>query len=85
MKNIFRLALLSILSLSLLTSCCKLGFKKNCSANCHQAKVEETTAPVAPKAEEKPVAKKVKKAKKAKKTEVAPANAPAPAVETKTN
>ena len=60
MKNYFRLALISILSISLLASCAK--FKKSCSSECanskkEEAKVEENKAPEV---------KKVKKAKKAK-------------------
>ena len=67
MKNYFRLALISILSISLLSSCAK--FKKSCSSECanykkEEAKTDETKAPEV---------KKTKKAKKAKKVEaVAP-------------
>ena len=68
MKNYFRLAIVSILSLSLLSSCAK--FKKSCSSECANSKKEEV------KVEEKK-APEVKKAKKAKKVkEVAPAVAP---------
>jgi hypothetical protein len=81
MKNYFRLAIVSILSLTLLSSCAK--FKKSCSSECanskkEEAKVEENKAPEA---------KKVKKAKKAKKVEAtAPAAAPeAVKTETKKN
>jgi len=57
MKNYFRLAIVSILSLTLLSSCAK--FKKSCSSECanskkEEAKVEENKAPEV---------KKVKKAK----------------------
>jgi hypothetical protein len=60
MKNYFRLAIVSILSLSLLSSCAK--FKKSCSSECANSKKEEV------KVEENkaPEVKKVKKAKKAK-------------------
>ena len=67
MKNYFRLAIVSILSLTLLSSCAK--FKKSCSSECANYKKEEA------KTEENkaPEVKKVKKAKKAKKVEaVAP-------------
>ena len=39
MKNFFRLAILSILSISLLSSCAK--FKKSCSTECANSKKEE--------------------------------------------
>jgi len=39
MKNYFRLAIVSILSLSLLSSCAK--FKKSCSSECANSKKEE--------------------------------------------
>ena len=71
MKNYFRLAIVSILSLTLLSSCAK--FKKSCSSECANDKKEEA------KTEENkaPEVKKVKKAKKAKKVEAtAPAGAP---------
>jgi hypothetical protein len=71
MKNYFRLAIVSILSLTLLSSCAK--FKKSCSSECANYKKEEA------KTEENkaPEVKKVKKAKKAKKVEVtAPAGSP---------
>ena len=71
MKNYFRLAIVSILSLTLLSSCAK--FKKSCSSECANYKKEEA------KTEENkaPEVKKVKKAKKAKKVEAtAPAGAP---------
>ena len=42
MKNYFRLAIVSILSISLLSSCAK--FKKSCSSECHNSKKEETKA-----------------------------------------
>jgi hypothetical protein len=78
MKNYFRLAIVSILSLTLLSSCAK--FKKSCSSECanskkEEAKVEENKAP------------EVKKVKKAKKAKVAtPAVAPeAVKTETKKN
>jgi hypothetical protein len=81
MKNFFRLAILSILSISLLSSCAK--FKKSCSTECanskkEEAKVEENKAPEV---------KKVKKAKKAKKADAtAPVVAPeAVKTETKKN
>jgi hypothetical protein len=81
MKNFFRLAILSILSISLLASCAK--FKKSCSSECANYKKEEA------KTEENkaPEVKKAKKAKKAKKVEaVAPAVAPeAVKTETKKN
>lgn len=81
MKNYFRLAIVSILSLSLLSSCAK--FKKSCSTECANSKKEEA------KTEENktPEVKKVKKAKKAKKVEAAaPAVAPeAVKTETKKN
>ena len=81
MKNYFRLAIVSILSLTLLSSCAK--FKKSCSSECANYKKEEA------KTEENkaPEVKKVKKAKKAKKVEaVAPVVAPeAVKTETKKN
>lgn len=81
MKNYFRLAIVSILSLTLLSSCAK--FKKSCSSECANYKKEEA------KTEENkaPEVKKVKKAKKAKKVEAtAPAGAPeAVKTETKKN
>ena len=81
MKNYFRLAIVSILSLTLLSSCAK--FKKSCSSECANYKKEEA------KTEENkaPEVKKVKKAKKAKKVEAtAPAVAPeAVKTETKKN
>jgi hypothetical protein len=81
MKNFFRLAILSILSISLLASCAK--FKKSCSSECANYKKEEA------KTEENkaPEVKKAKKAKKAKKVEaVAPVVAPeAVKTETKKN
>jgi hypothetical protein len=78
MKNYFRLAIVSILSLSLLSSCAK--FKKSCSSECANYKKEEV------KVEENkaPEVKKVKKAKKAK--SATPAVAPeAVKTETKKN
>jgi len=78
MKNYFRLAIVSILSLSLLSSCAK--FKKSCSSECANSKKEEV------KVEENkaPEVKKVKKAKKAK--SATPAVAPeAVKTETKKN
>ena len=81
MKNYFRLAIVSILSLTLLSSCAK--FKKSCSSECANYKKEEA------KTEENkaPEVKKVKKAKKAKKVEATtPAGAPeAVKTETKKN
>ena len=78
MKNYFRLAIVSILSLTLLSSCTK--FKKSCSSECANSKKEEA------KTEENktPEVKKVKKAKKVEAT--APAGAPeAVKTETKKN
>ena len=68
MKNYFRLAIISILGLSLLSSCAK--FKKSCSTECSKSKKEEVKT-------EEVKAPEVKKAKKAKKAKaVAPAVAP---------
>ena len=78
MKNYFRLAIVSILSLSLLSSCAK--FKKSCSSECANSKKEEVKV-------EENKAPEVKKVKKAKKAKVAtPAVAPeAVKTETKKN
>jgi hypothetical protein len=84
MKNIFRLALLSVISISLLTSCSKLGYNKHCNSECNKAKVEDTKTPSTTQVQEATPVKKTKKAKKAKKIE-AVAPAVAPAVENKTN
>jgi hypothetical protein len=83
MKKIFKLAILSVVGLSLLSSCCKLGYKKQCSSNCHKTQAEENKAPVVAQPEEKAPAKKTKKVKKVKKVETAPAQATNP--ENKTN
>jgi hypothetical protein len=60
MKNYIRLAILSILGISLLSSCA--NFKKSCNAECSKSKKEEV------KTDETKVqeVKKVKKAKKVK-------------------
>jgi len=83
MKNFFKLAILSLFSLSLLSSCCKLGLKKQCSSECHKAQAEENKAPAVAQTQEKAPAKKTKKVKKAKKVETAPVQASTP--ENKTN
>jgi hypothetical protein len=73
MKNFFRLAILSILGISLLSSC--TYFKKSCNSECSKSKKEEV------KTDEVKVqeVKKVKKAKKvkAKAPVVAPEATPA--------
>ena len=60
MKNFFRLAIVSILGISLLSSCA--NFKKSCNAECSKSKKEEVKTDET-KAQE---VKKVKKAKKVK-------------------
>ena len=73
MKNYLRLAIVSILGISLLSSCA--NFKKSCNAECSKSKKEEV------KTDEVKVqeVKKVKKAKKvkAKAPVVAPEATPA--------
>ena len=73
MKNFFRLAIVSILGISLLSSCA--NFKKSCNAECSKSKKEEVKTNEV-KAQE---VKKVKKAKKvkAKAPVVAPEATPA--------
>ena len=60
MKNYIRLAIVSILGISLLSSCA--NFKKSCNAECSKSKKEEVKTNEV-KAQE---VKKVKKAKKVK-------------------
>lgn len=72
MKNFLRLTLVSVLSVALLTSCCKLGFKKSCSSECsHHSKKEEVKASETSTETAKPEVKKTKKSKKSKKAESA--------------
>jgi hypothetical protein len=70
MKNYFRLAILSILGISLLSSCA--NFKKSCNSECSKSKKEEVKT-------EEVKTQEVKKAKKvkAKAPVVAPEATPA--------
>ena len=69
MKNYLRLAIVSILGISLLSSCA--NFKKSCNGECSKSKKEEVKTDEAK-------AQDTKKAKKAKKAPVvAPVAAPA--------
>jgi len=73
MKNYLRLAIVSILGISLLSSCA--NFKKSCNAECTKSKKEEVKTDEAKAQEAKALeAKKAKKAKKA--PAVAPVVAP---------
>ena len=73
MKNYLRLAIVSILGISLLSSCAY--FKKSCNAECSKSKKEEVKTNEAKAQDAK--AQESKKAKKAKKAEAkAPVVAP---------
>ncbi|NBX52278.1 MAG: hypothetical protein EBT63_01320 [Proteobacteria bacterium] len=76
MKNYLRLTLVSIISVAFLSSCCKLGFKKSCSADCHSQRHEETNSQSATTDNKAVEVKKSKKSKKSKKVEAPKVEAP---------
>ncbi|MBM3590094.1 MAG: hypothetical protein FJX30_01795 [Alphaproteobacteria bacterium] len=69
MKNYLRLTLVSIVSIAFLSSCCKLGYKKSCSSDCHSQKQEEIKSADSTTDNKSVEVKKKKKVKKSKKVE----------------